>query len=120
MPGSLPGMARDGGLETPTAAPETPTPMASTPLRWSATSSGACDYISDARLVMAPGHPEARPDGVLGYTSLKGGASEDPLSPSYASQLGKWLTVDYHRMPMNARDVRVAAERVELFTPAVP
>ena len=75
---------------------------------------------SEYRRVLAPGHPLARPDGVLSFASLAGGSSGDSTSPLYASQLGKWLTVDYHRVPMNARDVRVAAEHVELFTPPRP
>ena len=64
---------------------------------------------------MSPGHPLTRWDGVLGFASVPGGSSGDADHPLYASQLGKWLTVDYHHMPMNRRDVRMVAERVELF-----
>jgi penicillin amidase len=121
VPGSLRGMARDGGLETPNRGAGGAYADGVNAFTMECASSLApCDNIADARFVMAPGHPDAGHDGVLGYASLKGGASEDPLSPSYTSQLAKWLTVDYHRMPMNARDVRVAAERVEFFTPPKP
>jgi len=64
--------------------------------------------------------PEVRPDGVLGFSSLPGGPSANPTSPLYVSQLGKWLSVDYDRMLVNARDVRAAATRVELFEPPAP
>jgi penicillin amidase len=108
----LPGISRDGGYNTVNRGVN------------SALADGAnqfqCGQGAVSRLVMAPDHPLARPDGVLGFNSLPGGSSGDSEDPLYASQLGSWLTVDYHRMPMNARDVRVAAERVELFTPAVP
>jgi penicillin amidase len=102
---NLRGISRDGGLWTVNRG------MNSV----QADGSGQFQFVSGsvARLVMAPG----RPFGALGFSSLSGGSSGDPASPLYASQLGKWLTVDYHRMPMKRRDVRMVAERVEVFKP---
>jgi acyl-homoserine lactone acylase PvdQ len=57
---------------------------------------------------------------VLGFANLAGGSSGDAESPLYASQLSKWLTVDYHRVPINCFDVRRVAERIEFFTPPAP
>lgn len=111
-PPDLLGLARGGGYQTVNSAFVLP----------SAASPAGFEFESGSnfRNVMAPGAPTARPDGVLGFASLAGGSSGDPASPLYASQLGSWLTVDYHRVPMNRRDVRVAAERVELFEPPAP
>ena len=72
------------------------------------------------RRVLAPGHWLAWPHGVLGFANLAGGSSGDAESPLYASQLGEWLTVDYHRVPMRWRDVRSVAERIEFFKPPKP
>jgi len=113
----LPGLARDGGYRTVN-------PGGDANAWWNTFAVNAATFQfssgSEWRRVMAPGHRLGRPDGVLGFASLAGGSSGDAESPLYASQLAKWLTVDYHRMPMSRRDVRRVAERVELFTPAVP
>jgi penicillin amidase len=113
----LGGMARDGGYAT-----VNPGGQAGAGLTTISINARAFEFSdgSEYRRVLAPSHPLARPDGVLGFANLAGGSSGDSTSPLYASQLGKWLTVDYHRVPMNSRDVRVAAERVELFTAAAP
>jgi penicillin amidase len=111
----LPGLARDGA-------------------KWTVNPGGGWDYLDTAinahafhfssgsmyRLVLASGHPLAGWERVLGFANQAGGASGDADHPHYASQLAKWLTVDYHRVPMSYRDVRWAAERIELFTPPLP
>jgi hypothetical protein len=56
---------------------------------------------SNYRLVLAPGHPDATPDAVLGFAAFAGDF-EDPL---YASQLPLWLTVDHHPVPVSEDDV---------------
>jgi len=108
----LPGLARDGGFQTVN------------PGDFVVTDKGSNAFVFTAgswqRHVMSPGDPLARPDGVLGFANVAGGSSGDSSSPLYASQLGAWLTVDYHRVLMNARDVRAAATRVELFEPPAP
>ena len=75
---------------------------------------------SEWRMVLAPGHWLARRDGVLGFANVAGGSSGDAESPLYASQLARWLTADYHRVPMNRRDVRMVAQRVEVFEAPSP
>jgi penicillin amidase len=109
---SLPGLARDGGPEAVNVGGF----IAS----GSSASTFTFSFGSQFRTLLAPAHPDARPDGVLGFSSLPGGPSGDPTSPLYVSQLGKWLTVDHDRMLVNARDVRAAATRVELFEPPAP
>jgi hypothetical protein len=63
------------------------------------------DAGSNWRLVMAPGHPSAAPDAVLGFASFPGGSSGDFESPLYASQLPDWLTVEHHIVPVSEGDV---------------
>ena len=55
---------------------------------------------------------------MLGFRSLSGGSSGDPASPLYASQLGKWLTVDYHAVPMTVQAVVRHPHTTERFVPA--
>jgi penicillin amidase len=105
----LPGLARDGGFQTVNPGDFVVTDKGSNAFVFT--------YGSWQRHVMSPGDPLARPDGVLGFANVAGGSSGDSDSPLYASQLGKWLTVDYHAVPMNQRDVRRVAEKVELFEP---
>jgi len=111
----LGGLARDGGYRT--VNPGGGSDPGGLALGF-ARNSNAFQFSvgSEWRMVLAPGHWLAGPDGVLGFANLAGGSSGDAASPLYASQLPKWLTVDYHRVPMNRRDVRMVAERVELFT----
>jgi len=113
----LPGLARDGGYRTVN-------PGGDANAGGSTISMNAHAFQfsngSEWRRVLAAGRRLARPDGVLGFASLAGGSSGDAESPLYASQLANWLTVDYHRVPMNRRDVRMVAERVEVFTPPKP
>jgi hypothetical protein len=88
---TLPGLSRDGAGGTVNVG------------------SGLTGFENGAnwRLVMAPGHPDAAPDAVLGFASFPGGSSGDFDSPLYASQLPAWLTVDYHRVPVSEPDVEV-------------
>jgi len=109
---NLPGLARDGGSS----------------LNFGqyggilSAGSNAYEFSHSARYRFAAtvGHPLAGWERVLGFANLPGGSSGDADHPLYASQLAKWLTVDYHRVPMSYRDVRLAAERIELFTPPLP
>ncbi len=100
----LPGIPRDGGFETVNPSRSAPRADSATAFRFGGG--------SVARLVMAPGR-----HGALGFNTLPGGSSGDPESPLYASQLGKWLTVDYHRMPMTEGEVRREHPVMELFGP---
>ena len=44
----------------------------------------------------------AHPDEIAAWdvNVMPGGPSEDPSSPQYATQLGPWLTADYHKVRM--------------------
>ena len=55
--------------------------------------------------------------GVEAFSSFLGGPSGDPSSPFYASQLGAWLTSDYHAVPVTASEVSARTVRVETFAP---
>ena len=55
--------------------------------------------------------------GVFGFNVIPGGSSGDPTSPGYAQQLGRWLTGDYHFVPMGERTVRSVGESVEVLMP---
>jgi penicillin amidase len=110
----LPGLARDGTWESVNVAPGPGLP------------DGANEWVNSTgpsaafRHVHAPLRPSESGAGMLGFAVVAGGASGDPESPGYASQLGLWLTADYHPVLMTARDVRAAAQRVELFEPPTP
>ena len=105
---SLPGLSRDGAAGTLNVG-----------LNSSLDAEGfrgldGFDLGAGHRFVMAPGHPDAAPNAVLGFASLAGGSSGDSESPLYASQLPAWLTVDYHAVPVSEADVAAfPAEDVE-------
>jgi penicillin amidase len=97
----LPGISRDGGCDT--------------------VSPGLCGlppfrFGSRDRFVGAAGHPAAR-GGVLGFFNLPGGASGDPADPTYASQLGEWLTADHHRLVTDERAIVRQAASDQRFVP---
>ena len=48
---------------------------------------------------------------------IPGGPSGDPGSPLYATQLGDWLTSDYHRVEMSLKKARKRARSSETFVP---
>jgi penicillin amidase len=104
---NLPGIPRDGGWGTVNVS------------NFSGVADGSNEFRffsgSVTRFVMAPGRSSASGAGALGFNSIPGGSSGDPASSLYASQLGKWLTVDYHRMPMTEGEVRREEHVMELF-----
>lgn len=58
------------------------------------------------------------PGGIEGEEILPGGQSGNVFSPHYASQMGRWLTNDYHPLLLSAEDVRDAAVAQQEFTPS--
>jgi penicillin amidase len=110
---NLPGIARDGGFGTVNVGSG-----------WALNAKGSNAFRFSLgawqRNVMSPSHQLAPWDGVIGFASLPGGSSGDATSPLYASQLAKWLTVDYHYVPMNRMSVYLVGERQEIFTPPLP
>jgi penicillin amidase len=97
----LPGLARDGGWNTVNPGVAHPGTPFSVGVAW--------------RLVMSPRDGRGGRAAALGFASLAGGSSGDAESPLYASQLEKWLTVDYHRVRTNPGDIRHVATKVEHF-----
>jgi penicillin G amidase len=92
----LPGVARDGGYEVVNAS----------------SFSARADTLNAFRF---GGGPVRRYVGassrwsIAGWNVVPGGRSGDPANPSFAVQLGKWLTGEYHRVDLRtalpARDV---------------
>ncbi len=101
---ALPGVARSGGYEAVDASSH------------SARADGLNDFMF--------GHGPARrfvgvldPAGVQGHEVIPGGQSGVVVSPHYASQLGRWLTNDYHPMLLTPQAVLGDAAAVEVFVP---
>lgn len=109
----LPGLARDGTWESVNVAPGPGLPDGSN--EW--VNAGTAP-LAQFRHVHALLGPSDEGDGVSGFAALNGGASGDPGSPFYASQLGAWLTADYHPVAMSRGEVRGVAHRIEQFVPA--
>ena len=66
---------------------------------------------------------EVRPGGkagenVRGFNVVPGGPSGVPGDPLYATQLGSWLTADYHKVEMRAEARGSSSLRSERFVPA--
>jgi len=57
---------------------------------------------------------EARPEGVRGLQVIPGGQSGVLGSPLYASQLGLWLTNDYHPLWFTPEEVELRIRRAEV------
>jgi penicillin amidase len=106
----LPGLARDGTWESVNVAPGPGLP------------DGANEWLNTGGPLAQFRHVHALPSpgsgaGVSGFAALNGGASSDPASPLYASQLRAWLTVDYHPVAMSGSEIGSVAQRIELFAP---
>ena len=70
-------------------------------------------FSANWRRVVALGDGESTDS--VGWTSLPGGAPDDPADPSYASRLPQWLTGDYDPVLMRWDDLRNEAS--ERFVP---
>jgi penicillin amidase len=57
---------------------------------------------------------------IRGVNVMPGGPSEDPSSPQYATQLGKWLTADYHKVRMTREPNQANAISIETFVAPTP
>ena len=57
---------------------------------------------------------------IRGVNVMPGGPSEDPLSPQYATQLGPWLTADYHKVRMTREPNQANAISIETFVAPTP
>jgi penicillin amidase len=54
---------------------------------------------------------------IRGVNVMPGGPSGDPESPEYATQLGTWLTADYHKVRMSRQPNQANAISIETFAP---
>jgi penicillin amidase len=52
---------------------------------------------------------------IRGVNVMPGGPSEDASSPEYATQLGTWLTADYHKVRMGREPNQANAISIETF-----
>jgi len=52
---------------------------------------------------------------IRGTNVVPGGPSGDPTSPEYATQLGTWLTADYHKVRMSKQPNQANAISIETF-----
>jgi penicillin amidase len=108
----LHGLARDGTWETVNVSPS------------AGIGGGDNGFVNSFgsvfRRVASPLRASRSGAGVEAFASLAGGASGDPASPSYASQLGTWLTVDYDAVATTKKQVRKRAATSERFVPAKP
>jgi penicillin amidase len=57
---------------------------------------------------------------IRGMNVMPGGPSEDVSSPQYATQLGSWLTADYHKVRMTRKPNQAKAISIETFVAPRP
>ncbi len=57
---------------------------------------------------------------IRGVNVMPGGPSEDASSPEYATQLGTWLTADYHKVRMSREPNQANAISIETFIGPTP
>jgi penicillin amidase len=57
---------------------------------------------------------------IRGVNVMPGGPSGDPSSPQYATQLGPWLTADYHKVRMTREPNQANAISIETFVAPTP
>ncbi len=101
----LPGVARAGGYEAVDAS------------RHSARADGLNEFMfgsGPARRFFGVHDPS----GIQAEQIIPGGESGVVISPHYASQLGRWLTNDYHPLLLSADDVASDVVGQEGFEPA--
>ena len=105
----LPGVARDGGYEVVNAS------------GFSSRSNSVGGFTFGSgpvrRYVGEAGEPGAG-SAVRGYNVMPGGPSGVPGDALYATQLGAWLTADYHKVEMKRSGPPGLALRAEVFVPA--
>jgi penicillin amidase len=103
----MPGLSRDGGYEVVNA-------------------SGFSARAASLNSFMFGGGPVRRyvgragvggPFGVSGFNVMPGGPSGVPGSPDYATQLGTWLTADYHQVEMRQSPAKGATSSTDSYVP---
>jgi penicillin amidase len=105
----LPGLSRDGGYNVVNAS------------GFSARADGSNEFRFGGgpvrRYVGEAGSGSGKQPSVRGFNVMPGGPSGVPGDPDYATQLGAWLTADYHGVNMGQK-VPTAGSTRETFVPA--
>jgi penicillin amidase len=102
----LPGLARDGGYEVVNAS------------NFSARAVGFNSFMFGKGSVRRyVGEARTGPTYIAGVNVIPGGPSGIPGDPDYATQLGKWLTADYHSVNMS---LTIPRGIEETFAPPAP
>jgi penicillin amidase len=108
----LSGLARDGGYNVVTAS------------GFSARADGLNEFKFNhgpvRRYVGEAGVNWGPVGDIRGVNVMPGGPSEDPSSPQYATQLGPWLTADYHKVRMTREPNQANAISIETFVAPTP
>jgi penicillin amidase len=108
----LTGLARDGGYNVVNASGFSARADGSNEFKF-----GGCPV----RRYVGEGGANWGPDGdIRGVNVMPGGPSEDASSPEYATQLGTWLTADYHKVRMGREPNQANAISVETFVAPTP
>jgi penicillin amidase len=105
----LPGLSRDGGYNVVNAS------------GFSARADGSNEFRFGGgpvrRYVGEAARGSINQPTVVGFNVVPGGPSGVPGDPDYATQLGVWLTADYHRVNMGPK-VPMAGSTRETFVPS--
>jgi penicillin amidase len=104
----LPGLSRDGGYNVVNAS------------GFSATADGTNEFRFGSGPVRryVGGPKSGSPLKISGVNVVPGGPSGNPFSPNYATQLGIWLTADYHDVPMGKNIPKNATQSEDTFVPS--
>ncbi len=105
----LPGVARDGGLEVVNASGFSPRAQSVNEFRFGG--GPVRRYV---------GQPRGNGPGprIKGFNVMPGGPSGIPGDPRYATQLGSWLTADYHAVVLGTSFPSGPATQSETLVPA--
>jgi len=112
----LPGLSRDGGYEVVNASGFSATADGTNEFRFG--SGPVRRYVGGPVLLGSSRRherPLARIDGV---NVMPGGPSENPFSPNYATQLGRWLTADHHPVVMGMNIPSKNTQQQDSFVPS--
>jgi penicillin amidase len=105
----LPGLSRDGGYEVVNASGFSARADRENSFRFG--SGPVRRYVGEAGRYRGPA------GSIRGFNVIPGGSSGDPSSPLYATQLGKWLTADYHKVVMTDEVAAANAVSDETLVP---
>jgi len=112
----LPGLSRDGGYNVVNASGFSATADGTNEFRFG--SGPVRRYVGGPEDFGNAGKRIRLAPRISGVNVMPGGPSGDPFSPNYATQLGLWLTADYHAVPMGMNIPKKDVQIEETFVPA--